>query len=66
MEHSSLGCKVGADGSGLERIKAEARLKVSMNLFPLVFSVFKVQGLWILGESLQLKERVGKGGNRDS
>eukprot|EP00913_Durusdinium_trenchii_P033784 g31626.t2 len=49
---------VGADGSGLERIKAEARLKVSMNLFPLVFSVFKVQGLWILGESLQLKERT--------
>ncbi|CAK9044343.1 CUGBP Elav-like family member 4 (CELF-4) (Bruno-like protein 4) (CUG-BP- and ETR-3-like factor 4) (RNA-binding protein BRUNOL-4), partial [Durusdinium trenchii] len=33
---------VGADGSGLERIKAEARLK----------------GLWILGESLQLKDKT--------
>lgn len=33
---------VGADGSGLEKMKAEARLK----------------GLWILGDSLQLKDRT--------
>jgi len=33
---------VGADGSGLERLKAEANLK----------------GLWILGETLQLKDRT--------
>ncbi|CAJ1457331.1 unnamed protein product [Effrenium voratum] len=33
---------VGADGSGLERMKAEAKLK----------------GLWILGETLQLKDRT--------
>lgn len=33
---------VGADGSGLEKMKAEAKLK----------------GLWILGESLQLKDRT--------
>ena len=33
---------VGADGSGLEKLKAEANLK----------------GLWILGETLQLKDRT--------
>ncbi|CAE7209494.1 PAB6 [Symbiodinium natans] len=33
---------VGADGSGLEKMKAEAKLK----------------GLWILGDSLQLKDRT--------
>ena len=61
--------EVGADGSGLKRLKAEANLKAwprasflqmsfaASNIFelPLMFVDSSDQGLWILGETLQLK-----------
>ena len=50
---------MGADGSGLEKMKSEANLKDGASDLE-HFNAFETsQGLWILGESLQLKVRHG-------